>query len=432
MSDTANAARPDNPVPKVKSTRGRRILTFVLIILILLLGIASYLLYRIISPSTGGRAAAQTSGVTWIRSIYGINNTVQGSLERAQAAVPAADGTIWVTDAVHRALLHFTADGRYTGQIAGPAKAPLIGPSRFAIGPDGRFYVAETQQDDVRVLNSADQEAGSFVIPKPVSIAVSQNRIVVGAIAGFAILEKTGKPIKVVGSRGKGPDQFDYVHGVAIGANGNVYVVDSFNNRLSAYDPSGKRLWIERTGKPNNSANTKQGSLTVPAPKDIALKADQQLQLPLGLTIDGAGRLVVVDMFDCTLNVFNASNGAFIAKYGEAGAEDGQFFYPVSVGYDKGRDWFTVADALNNRVEIIRLPGSAGSGAVQAAIGRGLAGPLRACLFPFLLLLVALVAWVVVRARRKRQAQKAAGTSAPSVSAGSGTHEDSMENSSLD
>ena len=429
MSDTANAALTETPAPRVKSTRGRRILTFVLIILILLLGLASYLLYRIISPTSGASTPAQDNGVTWVRSIYGINNNVQGSLERAQAAVPAADGTIWVTDGVHRSLLHFTPDGRYTGQIAGPAKAPLVGPSRFAIGPDGKFYVCETQVDDVRVLNSADQEAGSFVIPKPVSIAVSQNRIVVGAIAGFAILDKTGKPVKVVGSRGKGPDQFDYVHGVAIGSNGNVYVVDSYNNRLSAYDPSGKRLWIERTGKPNNSANTKQGSLNVPEPKDVALKPSQQLQLPLGLTIDGAGRLVVVDMFDCTLAVFNASNGAFIAKYGEAGAEDGKFFYPVSVGYDKGRDWFTVADSLNNRVEVVRLPGSAGGGAVQAAIGRGLAGPLRACLFPFLLLLVALVTWGIVRIRRNRRVSSA-GNGESSASAVSPDSEDSVENSS--
>lgn len=428
MSDTANSAAPQNRDPQVKSAKGRRILAFVLIILVLLLGLSSYLLYRIISPTSGGRASAEkTNGVTWVRSIYGTNNTLAGSLERAQAAVSAADGTIWVTDGIHRSLLHFTADGRYTGEIPGPAAAPLTAPSRFAIGPDGKFYVCETQVDNVRVLNAANQEAGSFIIPKPVSIAVSEDRIVVGAISGFAILDKAGKPLKVIGSRGSGDDQFDYVHGVAIGDNGNIYVVDSYNNRLSAYDPTGKRLWIERTGKPNNSANMSSGSLQVPEPKDAALKGAQALQLPLGLTIDGAGRLVVIDMFDCTLAVFNPENGALVAKYGEVGPEDGQFFYPVSVGYDKGRDWFTVADALNNRVQVVRLPGSAGGGAALATIRRGLAGPLRACLFPFLLLLVALIVWLVVRAVRRRRAAAAVdrhvGTPAP------GIDEDSVEKS---
>jgi len=185
-------------------------------------------------------------------------------------------------------------------------------------------------------------------------------------------------------------------------------VVDSFNNRLSAYDPSGTRLWMVRTGKPQNSAETTGGGpLTVPEQKGNVLKGDQAMQLPLGLTLDGAGRLVVVDLYDCTLAVFSPKNGAFIGKYGVAGAEDGQFFYPVSVGYDKGRDWFTVADQLNNRVQVIRLPGSSGGGDLQAAINRGLAGPLRACCFPFLLLLIALIVWLIVRAVRRRRAANA-------------------------
>ena len=267
MSDTANSAVPNspgpnpNPNPKVKSTRGRRILTFVLVLLILLLGVAGYLLYRIITPSGGGATAEQTNGVTWVRSIYGINDTVQGSLERAQAAVPSSNGTIWVVDAIHKSLLRFTPDGRYTGELKGPKAAPLTQPGRFAIGPDGKFYVTETNIDNVRVINAANQEAGSFIIPKPVSIAVSEDRIVVGAISGIAILDKTAKPIKIIGSRGKGPDQFDYVHGVAIGDNGNIYAVDSYNNRVSAYDQDGKRLWIERTGKPQNNAQTVNGGL---------------------------------------------------------------------------------------------------------------------------------------------------------------------------
>ena len=156
----------------------------------------------------------------------------------------------------------------------------------------------------------------------------------------------------------------------------------------------------------------------MPEPKVVDFKGDQQMSLPLGMTIDGAGRLVVIDMFDGTLTVINPANGAFIAKYGTTGPDDGEFFYPVSVGYDKGRDWFTVADALNNRVQIIRLPGSGGSGATQAAVRRGLAGPLRACLFPFLLLLLALVVWLVVRAMRKRRVVKPANRKVVVISRG--------------
>jgi hypothetical protein len=129
-------------------------------------------------------------------------------------------------------------------------------------------------------------------------------------------------------------------------------------------------------------------------------------------------------MYDCSLAVFNPKNGKLIAKYGEVGAEDGQFFYPVSVGYDPGRDWFTVADALNRRVEIVRIPGSsAGAAGTTASVSRALASPLRACLFPLLLLLLAVVTYIVVRfVRRRRAVREASSTGSadePSFDTGS-------------
>lgn len=277
----------------------------------------------------------------------------------------------------------------------------------MAVGPDGRLYVCDTSANAVRVLDSANRDAGSFGIPAPVSVAVSADRIVVGSLAGFAILDKTGKPLHVIGTRGKGPDQFDYVHGVAIGADGTIYVVDSYNNRLSAWTTDGKKLWMVRTGNPSNSAQMIKGSLAVTRSADVKVTDDKALQLPLGLTIDGAGRLVVVDMFDCSLGVFNSKDGSFVGKYGTAGAEDGQFFYPVSVGYDAGRDWFTVADSLSNRVEVVRIPGSARGGIASAASGamnRALAGPLRALLLPVALLLLAGLAALIVPIARRRRA----------------------------
>jgi DNA-binding beta-propeller fold protein YncE len=403
MSDDAGAVAPSASTKKVKSRRGRRILGLLLLLLLVLIFTGSFLLLRLIAPK-GTRQDVETGGLTWIRSIYGMSNKAADQLDLTQAAVTAPDGNIWVVDAKHQALMRFTADGRYTGAIKGPADTPLFAPSRFAIGDDGKFYVCETAGDVVRVLSPNGQEAGSFGVPKPVSVAVRGDRIVVGSISGFAILDPKGKPITIVGSRGKGEDQFDYVHGVAIAENGNIYVSDAFNNRISAYDSTGKRLWIKRTGKPANSAEFDQkAGLSVEEAKDQQLKGSDALQLPLGLTIDGAGRVVVVDMFDSSLAVFDPQTGKFLGKYGEIGAEDGQFFYPASVSYDAAKDWFTVADQLNNRVEIVRLPGSATGGEAAAAARRALTGPLRACILPLLLLILVLVALAVARAMRKRR-----------------------------
>jgi hypothetical protein len=428
MSDTPPTVSGDE-VATVRSRRARIVVGTGLALLIVMLGVSAYLLYRLVAPPVYTPQAgvdstpAELPGVEWVRSIYGRSQNPQEQLGQTQAAVPAADGTIWVTDTAARTLMRFAPDGRYAGAVVASADAsPLVAPSRMAVGPDGLLYVVETNLDTVRVLRPDGSDAGSFGIPQPVSVAVSEDRIVVGAVAGFAILEKSGKPIKVFGSRGKGDEQFDYVHGVSIGPDGNVYVADSYNNRLSAYDKAGTRLWIVRTGNPGNGAQVVNNMLAADEATDTRLTADQQMQLPAGLTIDGAGRIVVADIFDCTLAVFDSKTGAFIGKYGEAGSDDGQFFYPVSVSYDPGRDWFTVADSLNKRVEIVRIPGSLGTGAgttvggmplvggVVASAKRSLASPWRAFLLPLSLVALALAALavaIVVRRRRTATAKAA-------------------------
>ncbi len=419
MSDASPVPPTDSPAGTVKHSRARRAMAFLMIILFLLLGLSSYLLYNAMHAPTTKSADGQpidTAGVEWVRSIYGTSDRREDLFGQTQGATPGDDGTIWVTDVKNRSsVTRFAPDGSYLGALeSAVASDPISMPSRVAVGPDGRVYICETPSDRIHVLNLDGTDGGSFSVPQPVSVAVSEDRIAVGAVSGFAVLDKNGKILGVNGTRGKGPDQFDYVHGIAFGPDGSIYVADSYNNRLSAYEPNGKRRWMIRTGAPANSAEMTNNMLTSKVPSDTVLKGSDVLQLPLGLTVDGAGRVVVVDMYECALAVFDPKDGSFIGKYGDVGAEDGQFFYPVSVGYDSTRDWFTVADAFNRRVQIVRIPGSSrGVGGATAAVGRALAGPQRACLLPLLLLLIATVAFVISWFVRRKRALNEPETQTP-------------------
>ncbi|MEI8081918.1 MAG: NHL repeat-containing protein [Actinomycetes bacterium] len=415
MSDETPDQPTSGPAAPPKNVRARRILAALMVVLLIVLGVSSYYVYQASRPPK--TAASQTKpvdtkGIKWVRSIYGTSNSPKDLFGQIQAAVPGADGTIWITDATNQSsITKISPDGQFLGKFVSlDASSPISAPSRFAIGPDGLVYICETARDRIHVLTQDGKEAGSFSVPQPVSVAVSKDRIAVGSVAGFALLDKKGKPLGVMGSRGKGDDQFDYVHGIAFGPDGSVYVADAYNNRLSAYEPDLTRRWIIRTGAPANGAEITNNMLTSKEPSDSVVKGIDALQLPLGLTIDGAGRVVVAYMFDSTISVFDPKTGKFIAKYGDVGADDGQFFYPVSIGYDPSRDWFTVADAMNRRVQVVRIPGSgsAASGPT-AVVNRTLAGPGRACILPLALVLVALVAYLVVlfvRRRRRGGAEK--------------------------
>jgi sugar lactone lactonase YvrE len=398
--------------------RTRRILVGVLAVLVVLLLIASFALLQIFQPVGRVASLSEAKGVTWVRSLYGWGTTSDQQFWGPQGVAVGPDGTIWATTQGQNRVVGFNPDGTlsamlYQGKIGDP-KSPnaFTYPTAVAVDPSGLIYIADQPRNTVWVVSRDNRIVRSIYVPTPSSIAVTSDRLVVGSAAGFVILSPTGQVVKVIGTQGKGIDQFQGVRGVAIGKDGTIYVVDQYNNRVSAYDRNGVRKWIINTGSPGNNKAVKNSIVATTS------SAPANMQIPAGVTIDGAGRLVIADPFGFDLTVLNAKNGSLIAKYGNPGTIDGQFVYPSSVSYDPQHDWFAVADTQNARVQIIRLPDSGGT--ALSFVNANLAGPLRACLFPLLLILLVIIvgsinAWL----RRRRRRRDEAAAQAPAVPMGS-------------
>ena len=141
--------------------------------------------------------------------------------------------------------------------------------------------------------------------------------------------------------------------------------------------------------------------------KEYKSKAPAQLQIPMGCTLDANGHLVVVDMFDFSIALFDTGDGKYIKKYGRFGEQDGQFMYPSDIDYDVRTDTFVVADTGMARAQIIQLPNTGGNMLTKAR--SLLNGPLFACLIPILIILVGLaIALWLMRRRRKKDAENMA------------------------
>lgn len=383
----------------VRSQRGRKIMTVLLVFLFMLLCSASYLLLRFVQPAGEIATTEEARGIEWVRSIYGWGDGPDEQLQQPAPVAITGDGSILVPQVTGNAQVHrFGSDGTYRDSFFGSeGEGRVLFPTGIAVGPDGYIYIIQSTQESLLKLSPDGAETLLKVdIQQPTAVAVSEDRIVVGAKAGFAILDAEGSPIKVVGSEGFEDDQFDTVSGLALDESGNIYVVDTYNNRISKYSPEGDRVWLVRTGNPaNQAANEGAGSIKVETDAPAAL------QTPGAAVIDGAGRLVVVDMLDFSLTVFSADNGDVIAKYGTYGTEEGTFLYPTGLAYDPERDWFAVGDLGNNRVQIVRLPGSSDSALLPTA-RRALTGSLRAVFLPLILLVIAFAYWVYTRIRRRK------------------------------
>jgi sugar lactone lactonase YvrE len=391
-----------NEIERTRLRRTRWALGSLLVILVLLLAAASVALVALSQPPGRPARATDATGMTWVRSIYGWGNTKAEQLQGPQGVAIGPDGVIWATDQGYCRVIGFNPDGSYAGMMylgmRNDPRSPnaMQYPTSVAVDSDNRIYIGDQAGNNVYIMTRDNKLVRRLFVPTPQSVAVSDDRLVVGAASGFVIMSKAGDPLKVVGKQGKADGEFMGVRGVALGKDGSIYVVDQYNNRISSYDRNGVRKWIKVMGA---AGNQKPVASTMNATSTAAL------QLPAQIAIDSAGRLTVVDPFGFNIAVLDAKDGKIVARYGDAGTNDGQFTYPSGIAYDPARDWFAVADTMNQRVEIVRLPDSGGS--LQSAVVRNLSGSLRACLLPLLLLLIAIIVGLQWRvANRRRQSRR--------------------------
>lgn len=388
------------------SRRGRRLLIAIIIVLLLALIAITALLLNSIMPSRSEIARdEEAGGLTWVKSIYSWGEGADEHLWYPRELCIADDGTIWVVDTNYKEVFGFNPEGQLVKRAGRDVTETVTSYGPVSEGPEGTLYVGEPFLDKVRVFGTDLENLGTFAIPSPMDIDYRDGTMVIGSVAGFALVDpQTGEPLSVIGTRGQGPDEYDSVTGVTIAPDGAIYVVDAYNNRLRAYDPDGASRWSVQTGAPQNKVDV-TGAAAMAASQVETVPAG--LQLPADVTVDGSGRIVVVDAFDMSIAVFDPESGKFIAKYGKEGRKEGQFLYPSSIDYDPDRDWFAVADTGNGRVQIVRIPGSSPGADALAAARRSLSGPLRACVAPFILLLIAIIAYLIARDRRRKQGEAA-------------------------
>ncbi len=142
----------------------------------------------------------------------------------------------------------------------------------------------------------------------------------------------------VFGTPGTGNGQFNNPRNVAIDAQGNIYVVDSDNNRIEKFDSGGKYLTAWGTKSPDNAA----------APPGT-------FNQPWGIAVDKAGNVYVADTWNHRIEKFD-SNGKFLTTWGTNGDTRGnvqsvptQFYGPRAIAVDPQGNLY-VTDTGNKRV----------------------------------------------------------------------------------
>lgn len=205
--------------------------------------------------------------------------------------------------------------GAWGGTKAKETSAPAISPALAAyageIALDPRVSDARSAVSGVAV---ADDGTLYVIVPRHDHIQV---------------FDRAGAPVGTWGEHGSGPGQFSFramgfsYGDLAIGPDGNVYVMDTANSRIQVFGPDGDflRAWGEQGAEPG------------------------QFRAPSGIDVDDAGRVYVTETGNRRLQVFDG-DGQVLAIWQPSEAEGGPFRDPADVAVDaQGTAWVTDFDA---------------------------------------------------------------------------------------
>jgi DNA-binding beta-propeller fold protein YncE len=275
--------------------------------------------------------------------------------------VSAADGTVYVSDTGANVIA--TIAGGTTTAVAGTltafgehgdggqaTAASLYHPGGTAVDAKGDLFIADSGDNVIREVTPAgviSRTAGS-------------------GIAGLGVAGPAGFPAKL--------SSLDHPQNVAVNAAGDVFVADTYNNRVVKVTPQGQVIAVAGDGVAGYSG-------------DGRLAAFAELNSPTGLAVDSDGNLYIADSANNVIRRVDAKTGIITTVAGDYAADkanDGlggfsgdagpatsaQLDDPQGVAVDGAGDLF-IADTFNNAIREVTPAGVISTVVNSAPTGGG-------------------------------------------------------------
>ncbi len=342
------------------------------------------------------------AGVGYPTSSYGDGGpATQAGMDFPAGISVSANGSFYFTDSFNSRIRRVGPDGIITTMAGygghanfgfsgdgGPAtQARFFAPTDVAVGADGSLYIADKHNSRVRRVGSdgiISTVAGNGGVgdsgdggPATQANFYSPSSVAVGADGSLYFVDETGNKVRRVrpdgiittvagnGTKGYSGDggpatqaALNYPQGVAVGANGNLYISDWQNYRIRLVTPDGIITTVAGNGKSGYSGDGE------PATQAMLL-------YPRGLAVGADGSLYVTDYVRIrrvspTLPGYNvdeiiipSEDGAEIYRFDSAGkhlstrnALTGATL--LTFGYDSQGRLIKVTDANGNITAIER------------------------------------------------------------------------------
>ncbi|MBL8333706.1 MAG: 6-bladed beta-propeller [Rubrivivax sp.] len=279
------------------------------------------------------------------RAVAGLDESPETPLvlQRPSALVGDEQGRLYVSDAGRPGV--FVFDER-AGELhlwtQADARRSFASPAGLAPAPGGGLYVADADLGVVVRLDAAGQPQallGQGLLQRPTGLARDAAQGLVYVADTYAhdvkVFADDGRLVHVIGRRGRGDGEFNFPTHLAF-AQGELYVTDTLNHRIQVFGADGRvlsrkfgeqGLFLGNLVRPKGVAVDAEGhvyvvesyydSLLVFSSRGEFLMpiggtgtATGRFYLPAGVWVDARNRVHVADMFNGRVVLFQFLGGS--------------------------------------------------------------------------------------------------------------------------
>src|SRR6202522_4270858 len=261
-------------------------------------------------------------------------------------------GNIYIADYLNnrvREVMAATGDiatvaGNGTAGFSGDGglatSAELNRPSGVAVDASGNIYIADYENNRIREVTAATGD--------------------IATVAGNGTAGYSGDGGLATNA------ELDMLVGLAVDSAGNIYIADTFNNRIRKVTAATAKI------------STVAGDGTAGYLGDGGLATSAELNYPLGVAVDASGNIYIADSENSRIRMVTKSTSdiSTVAGNGTAGylgdgglATSAEIDYPLGVGLDTAGNIY-IADTDNDRIRMVTKSTSD----ISTVAGNGTAG----------------------------------------------------------
>ena len=236
--------------------------------------------------------------------------------------------------------------------------------------PNQLIYISDCYNSRIQVVSFAGKflkRFGQGILYRPWGIAVTEDNVFVTDQDLHALLQFSKKDYKLVrrtGTKGRGEGQLYYPRGLCTNYNGDVYLAESHNNRVSVFSKDLiflKHLFTQQLSFPLDVKVTSNSVVVLDkSPNCIHFFSRSGALLrscvtrgevgmvysPQFFCLDPAGNILITDYYRHNIKILSPS-GQLMQTIGKEGHGRGELFYPRGICLSQTGTIFVVSSSIN-------------------------------------------------------------------------------------